>query len=252
MPVSEARSAAARANGAKSKGPVTAEGKARSAQNSRRHGILSSAFVLRNENPETLRELEEEYLEEWQPVGPTQAGLVAEMALCKYRQARIVAVEVAAWDLQMDKDADGIGKEFAAPPDNAVRSAIAFQNLANETRTLDLTSRYEARFHRQYMRALKELRTLQAERRRGTPGPDASTSLEPAILPNEPRRDSHSIADSNLPNEPTAVAGVVPALAAADRNLPNEPSKSLERNDHSLRETGNQSYYVGLSDLQAA
>jgi hypothetical protein len=173
--------------------------------------MLSSPFALRTENPEVLHAVEQEYLAEWQPLGRTERDLVMEMALCRFRQSRIVAVEVAAWDLQMDKDAPAIERDFGSSPDNAVRSAIAFQNLANETRTLDLTNRYETRFHRQYMRALDRLRELQDDRLGAG------------------RRPASESAPADLPNEPEPGAGATPETPAArsqeEAVLPNEPGK---------------------------
>jgi hypothetical protein len=218
MPVSKARSDAARANGAKSRGPVTAAGKARSAGNSRRHGILSTHFTLGTEEHEVLSTLHQEYIEEWQPEGPTERDLVAEIALCRFRQSRIAVVEVAAWDLQMDKDVPEIESEFTEPPDNAVRTAIAFQNLANNTRILDLTNRYETRFHRQFMRALNELKDLQ-DRRLGAPGRRAPAPPADTVLPNEPKP-----APQPAPVPPVAALPNEPERSAAPPKLPNEPN----------------------------
>jgi hypothetical protein len=41
-----------RANGARSTGPVTAEGKRRSSQNATSHGLLARHIVMRDESPE--------------------------------------------------------------------------------------------------------------------------------------------------------------------------------------------------------
>jgi hypothetical protein len=67
MTVSDKRSAAARANGALSHGPITPEGKARSSQNARKHGLLSDIAAIRAEGKEAFNDFELGYYHRFQP-----------------------------------------------------------------------------------------------------------------------------------------------------------------------------------------
>src|SRR5437016_3007527 len=51
-----------RINGAKSRGPITPEGKQRSSLNSVRHGLLAKVHCLTNENQGLFKELLQDYL----------------------------------------------------------------------------------------------------------------------------------------------------------------------------------------------
>jgi hypothetical protein len=70
VPVSSARAEASRRNGAKSRGPKTAEGKARSAQNALKHGMRARKYLLLpEEDADEFAALEAAMIEELAPVG---------------------------------------------------------------------------------------------------------------------------------------------------------------------------------------
>ena len=111
-PISEARRAAARANGAKSHGPVTPEGKARSAMNAVTHGLTANALVLTTESKEKFDALLASYRDEYSPQGQTENDLVEEMTTAKWLQRRSVAMITALLDLTMDRMEKEISEEF--------------------------------------------------------------------------------------------------------------------------------------------
>src|SRR5215472_10323260 len=164
VPISAARRAAARANGAKSQGPVTPEGKAKSALNAVTHGLTASAIVLTTESKEKYAALLAAYLEKCDPDGPIENDLVEEIVAAKWQQRRVAAMIAALIDVSMDQMDKEISEEFETI-DNTVRTVLAFKNQAKESATLALLNRYAARHAREYHRALRHLREIQAERR---------------------------------------------------------------------------------------
>lgn len=144
----------------------------------------------------------------------------------------------------MDKDAPTLQQHFpSGAPEDCVRTAIAFTNLANETRTLDLSNRYETRFHRQFMRALSKLQELQDRRRRDGAAPESPARRPLGELPNEP-----SVAPEPPPTSEPAAASPQPASAVTDI-LPNEPGKSLEPKEADPPRTNVYYLVVGGLDL---
>src|SRR5690349_13724321 len=90
---SKRRLESSRANGCKSHGPKTAEGKARSSRNATRHGFLSSQVVLPNESEEQFKILFEEYADRFRPQDAAEYGLVEEIAAAYWRTRRAWAIE---------------------------------------------------------------------------------------------------------------------------------------------------------------
>jgi hypothetical protein len=184
------------ANGARSHGPVTAEGKQRSSQNALRHGLLAEQVVLDCEGREAFEDLLTDHVQRFQPADEVAYAFVEEMAVCHWRIRRTWAIEARMLQDHVDDqlEGDGIG-----------RITRAFHMQADSP-TLAVIHRYETRLHGMYQRALKNLLLLR--------------TLE---LPKEPNPISEH--PDPTPDPPT------PPAPPADRALPNEPNPISEHSD---------------------
>src|SRR4051795_5418205 len=162
---SEKQTEASRHNGAHSKGPVSIEGKLRSSQNAFKHGMHSRLVVLQNESPELYNRLREQYMREWQPFGRRETDLVEDIVNSRWRLNRLLSVETASVDLQMDRQREEI-KQSIPDCDEPGRAAIAFSALAEDTRALLTISRFEARLLRTIDRATVRLERFQSRRQK--------------------------------------------------------------------------------------
>ena len=188
------------ANGPRSHGPVTAEGKQRSARNATRHGLLANTVVLEGESNERFHDLLASLTEEWQP-RPWKRWAVA-----RWRYLRVLSLQRMELDL-----------EIARQPHSSkvVSATLAFRHLADNSRVLDLLLRDEVSFDRQFTRALNALIKL-----RPIPAmcgqdetPVDETKVAPAAQP------SHGL---EFPNEPK------PSEDAAGFRNPSNPEDQVE------------------------
>jgi hypothetical protein len=124
----------ARANGARSQGPVTPEGKQRSSQNGIRHGILANTVVLEGESKERFEELLGSLTAELQPRSTAETALVETLAVARWRLLRIWSLQKTAFDIEMARE-----NMHASRPQ---RAAVVFRKLADNSRSLDLLLRY--------------------------------------------------------------------------------------------------------------
>ena len=150
------RIASSRANGALSRGPITAEGKARSSQNAITHGLTANTVVLSTESKTQFQTLADRYLNFFQPSDPVQEDMVEDLAVCKWRLRRILNFQHAMIDRQMDLDHAELQKQCPRidPP---LRSSEAVKSLHQKSNILPHLSRYESRERRAYNNALKVL-----------------------------------------------------------------------------------------------
>jgi hypothetical protein len=89
------RAAAARANGAKSRGPITAQGKANSSRNSRRHGLRSRTPLFTDPASQTeLAARLAAYIRDFAPQSPIECRLVNTIAVADWRRACLFKLEL--------------------------------------------------------------------------------------------------------------------------------------------------------------
>jgi hypothetical protein len=162
------KSETSRANGAKSRGPVTPAGRAVSSRNSLRHGLTAKSVVLPTESAEQWQSLLDAYLDHFDPQTGVERDLVETMAAARWRLRRISTIETVALYTEMVRREEDIDKEFSTA-DSEDRLAWVFQKLADEGKTLALLVRYEATLTRSYDRAFKQLLLLQSTRHRPQP-----------------------------------------------------------------------------------
>jgi hypothetical protein len=218
---SELKSATSRANGAKSHGPKTPEGKEISSQNALNHGFTAKkTIVLECENKEQFQEMLGYYTVTYQPGSAVEEDLISEMVSCRWRMQRLRVIETALLDSEMDRDLP----EIEIPEDPGYQLAFAFRRLVDESRAISLASRYESRLHRIHERTHRTLRELQQSRLAGTThSPSVSAGApEPTPAPIQPAPPPPPVAvpeqappsdDKRLRNEPTP-----PAPEAAQRS----------------------------------
>ena len=132
-----------RRNGAKSKGPITEEGKAISSRNGTTHGLAEGHKLLySNERDDLFEELLAHYTNLSEPANGVEADLVSQIVTAACRVKRVDRVEAATVDIQMERQRKFVDKDFKELDDDT-RQALAFQT--DTVSGAALSGRYYAR-----------------------------------------------------------------------------------------------------------
>ena len=199
---------ASRANGAKSHGPVTPEGKARSSQNARKHGCLAAIITFTPEDERAFNQIHDLYVQRFEPRDQTEHDLVEQIVYCNYQMRQAWAEQASLIGLQVAMDREKVGMEWTAPTELDRRSLALVESL-KESNAISLLQRYERSLSNQAERATKMLMELKKHRLPPAlvPGP-----AEPSnSLPNEPEPDS---GHPEIGEQTTAETGSQPAGSA--------------------------------------
>lgn len=101
--MSISRADSSRINGAQSSGPISDEGKERSAQNALKQGLFSKRRFIGDENPAEFEALVDSMAANHQPATPTEWLLIDRMAMARWRLGRLERAEAAQIEAERNR-----------------------------------------------------------------------------------------------------------------------------------------------------
>jgi hypothetical protein len=176
--VSPEQLAANRANAARSTGPRTPEGKARSSQNARKHGFTASTFaVVRLEDLNEVANLREDLVNLYHPVNSQELFAVERIALAQQSILRAARLESGFLSNCLGESFDTNGQsrfpmnqkltadiEICQAQNHNYLLGDGFYRLVSQNNGFALLLRYQAQAERHYRRAIQEFDRLKALR----------------------------------------------------------------------------------------
>ena len=221
--MSVSRSEQSRINGAKSRGPKTLEGKARSSLNAVKSGrYATNAVVLSNEDPDAFECLVAQYRQRIQPADTVEYNLVRELASIDWRLTRVLAIDSRVLDHELGIQRPAIlssGRSVA----ELTRLYQAEQAVVDRSRLPDFLARREGQLIRARQATLRILRDL----RKGFPLPDPASEIVPPV-PFDPETEATRLVQDQAVKPVDDNAAMPVQVTPGNANLPigsgaNEP-----------------------------
>ena len=220
-PATPKQLAANRTNAARSTGPRTPDGKARSSQNARKSAFHPTKFaVVRIEDPDLVANLQADAVATYQPATPEECLAVDRIALANLVMLRLSALEAGLFTLYLDDALTEPEQAFILTRQNltvdleihthqhrAFWTAYGFRNVSAKSDVTRTFLRYQAQAERQHRRAVDYFKFLRSLHRAPQP--------TPTNPPNEPK------------NKP------IPAPQPAENTPPPSPATPKTKNPSS-------------------
>jgi hypothetical protein len=205
---SPARVAAGRANGLKSRGAKTPEGKAASARNAITHGFSSDAVVLSSEDEDSYNQLRTDYRNHYKPTNPVEEQMIDDIVMAKWRHFRLVNIERTTLEMETQAVAQDVNARFFEP-NSHIRVSVAYRSVEEKDRLFSAINRHAARLAREYRQAIRVFRE-----ERANPGAPAAPHPGIAIVENKNQQN-----EGNEPApESTPKPGPVLIMKSRDDN----------------------------------
>ncbi len=193
--VSPEQFAANRANAAGSTGPRTPDGKARSAQNARKHGFAAAAYTIpRLEDIDEIAELRESVIDLYKPANAQELFAVERIAVTQQSMNRAARLEAGTLTtclndvlnlrerplMEMDPEMYGGGEPGKQQVKNYLL-AEGFRRSVGACNVIHLCMRYNAQAERLYRRAVQDFERIKSLRSplEGSEPPVAQTNPIP-------------------------------------------------------------------------
>jgi hypothetical protein len=233
-PRSAAQKEQSRINGAKSKGPKTAEGKAISSKNSIRHGLTANCnTLLEGESRAEYDIVYNAWTSDLRPMTQAELRLVERIANLDWRQERLIMMETALLNVELGIHDPAIQARWKSIDDIGVL-ADAWKGSADTSHSLDLLRRYMVALQSQFNATLKNFRNL--ERARTDPRRIRDLDIEPPYRapalfpePEEPTAGEHVEPEPEIPQAPMPASNpwLLPTRIESERGSSSAPKSPL-------------------------
>jgi hypothetical protein len=181
----ELRSSTSRVNGAKSRGPVTDEGKLASSQNSLKHGLYSADLLLVNENSEEFLNLKECLVNSIKPEDEYEMLLITRLAVGHTKLNRVLKIETEMLNASLEQGETSYAIFYNSQ--GALNTVLRY--IAAAERLIDKTTRELALHRKSKQSKAKSYKNEQ-------------TNPRPEVVPHQPQPRS-SEPDKMAKNEQT-------------------------------------------------
>ena len=154
-PSSPRRIAASQANGKKSQGPKTPDGRLKcsnAAKSQFKHNMLAETVLLTGESRPRFTELLQNYIDTFKPLSEPEHNVIQKMVVAHWRHIR-------AWSTLQTNFNCEIARQDATLP-HPLRASSAELAMNQQGNSLALASRYETAFDRQFKSAMRDLEFL--------------------------------------------------------------------------------------------
>jgi hypothetical protein len=160
---SEKQISANRRNATMSTGPITFNGKARSAQNAVTHGLTAERFIFSGEDAAEFERLRQDMLRHFSPIDAVEEHLVERAARLMWRLRRVPGLETLLFEARKQTVLEVRTLRRDGRDEDVATMGRVVELLLDADFLLKL-SRYESGLQKQLVMTLKEIREMRASR----------------------------------------------------------------------------------------
>jgi hypothetical protein len=260
-PISPERLAANRANAAKSTGPRTSEGKARTSQNARKHSFNPANFtVLRLEDIEEVANRRADLIACYQPVNSQELWAIDRLALAQQALDRVSRAEIGMYTACLNESLDPDGRPLRLMYLEMVenidvlreqnRNFILWEGLSRllrQSQDVLVFLRIQAQTERLYRRAAEDFERIRKLRKELPNQPNFQTEPEETKPVEESKTNPPEppAAPENHPQTPPAPVApvrkppIVPAATQPSSRSNEKPNRSPRSSEVNRAEAPN-------------